>query len=111
MTSGAYSIRCYAAMLVLAVALATSTIFASAELNTADILGVARLQVNSTVLHRSGEWFEVRVSSNSTGLEGALIPISALFGPSSQGRAILPESEPWFCDTGILERSTGPEHS
>ena len=75
MMSGAYSIRCHATMLVLAVALATSNVFASATLDMAEFIGVARLQVNSTVLHRSGDWFEVRVFGKSTGLEIAPIPV------------------------------------
>ena len=73
---GVYSIRCHATMLVLALALASSNVLASATPDTADLIGVARLQVNSTVLHRSGEWFEVRAFGKSTGFDRASISVS-----------------------------------
>ena len=88
MTSGVYSVRRHATMLVLAVALVSSNVFGSATLDTAEIFGGARLQVNSTVLHRSGEWFEVRAFGGNTGLGTALTQKMSLSSTTSS-RAVM----------------------
>lgn len=109
--SGVYSIRCHATMLVLAVAIASSNVSASATPDTADLLGVARLQVNSTVLYRSGEWFEVRASGKSTGSDRASISVS-LFScilESCQSQSAATGAQ--LPGTGVLERNAGPKYS
>lgn len=69
MTSGAYTLRCHAIKLLLAGVLVWNSVYGSATLSSVETSDVAQLQVNSTVLDRSGDWFEVKECPKTSSME------------------------------------------